>query len=159
MQAATLIIGIVIGFGLAFVLLFVNAQRLMFHENPSKYDFEETIEKFNASVVSNEWKLLGEHDLQQKMKANGYDVLEAKVFDVCKPAYASQILMKDPERIVTPLMPCRVAIFKRTDGVTYISRMNSGLMSKPMKGIVPSVMKSAASDVEVIIEPLLQSKE
>jgi uncharacterized protein (DUF302 family) len=100
-----------------------------------------------------QWKLLGEHDLQAKMKANGFDVLEVRVFDICKPAYASRILDKDAERIVSPLMPCRVAVYKKSDGKTYISRMNSGLMARPLKGIVPVVMGKAAADVEEILAP------
>lgn len=146
--------GLLSGLLLFFLLIWIRAQKLMLQEDASRFSFDESIERFKVSVENVQWKLLGEHDLQAKMKANGYDVMEARVFDICKPAYASRILERDSERIVSPLMPCRVAIYRKSNGKTYFSRMNSGLMARPLKGVVPSVMGKAAADVEKILAPL-----
>lgn len=152
-----LTLGIVIGIFFSIALVWYSAQRVVMKEDKSKFGFDETIEQFTSNVESKDWKLLHIHDLQAKMKANGYEVIEARVFDVCKPSYASQILEKDDERIFSSMMPCRVSIYLKSDGHTYISRMNSGWVAMPMKGIVPRVMKQAAGDVEQILKPLIRS--
>lgn len=149
-----LIIGILVGIGLTLIVLYYRAPSLMLTENESKFSFEETEVKLTESLEEINWKLLNIHDLQAKMKANGYDVLDAKVFDVCKPELASKILKNDEERIVSPLMPCRIAIYKRSNGKTYFSRLNSGLIAKPMMGVVPEVMKIAATEIELLLKPL-----
>ncbi len=151
-----ILIGVIITFSAFIIFFYTGATKLMLHENESLYGFEETEIKLKEQIDANDWKLLGFHDLQQKMIQNGYDVIESKVFDLCKPEYSGEILKKDDERIVSALMPCRVAVYKKSDGKTYISRMNSGLMAKPMKGIIPRIMKNAADDVEKILDPIIE---
>ena len=151
-----IVIGIIISFSAFIIFFYTSASKLMLHENESLYSFEETDIKLKEEVTANDWKLLHVHDLQQKMIQNGYDVIESKVYDLCKPAYSGERLKKDDERIVSTLMPCRVAVYKKSDGKTYVSRMNSGLMAKPMKGIIPGIMKKATDDVEKILNPIIK---
>jgi len=51
-------------------------------------------------------------------------------------------------------MPCCIAVYEKTDGKTYVSWMNTGLMGKMMKGVVPGVMKVASEESEQIVKPL-----
>jgi uncharacterized protein (DUF302 family) len=91
------------------------------------------------------------------MKKYGKDVRPVKVFELCHPDHAGKILAADSERIVSVLMPCRVAVYERADGKTYVSRMNSGMMAGMMGGLIADVMADAASDNEKILEPVLGS--
>jgi uncharacterized protein (DUF302 family) len=86
----------------------------------------------------------------------GYEVLEVRVYDICKPQYASEILKLDMERIASPLLPCRVAIYMKSDGKTYIGRMNSLKMAKFMSGIIPDVMSKAATEIEEVIDTIIK---
>jgi len=86
----------------------------------------------------------------------GIDVRSVKVFDLCKPEHSGRILKSDDERIVSSLMPCRVAIYEKNDGKVYFSRLNSGLMAMPMEGIIPEVMADAAFENEKILESILK---
>lgn len=52
-------------------------------------------------------------------------------------------------------MPCRVAIYEKSDGVTYIARMNSQLMARPFGGVINSVMRKAAVETEQIIAQVI----
>jgi uncharacterized protein (DUF302 family) len=52
------------------------------------------------------------------------------------------------------MMPCRVAIFEKSNGKTYVARMNAGLLSKLLGSNVKAVMGEAGQDSEKIIEPL-----
>lgn len=130
----------------------------MFLENESIYGFNETVEKLKVEIENKSWKLSATHDLQQTMKTHGKDVLPVMVFAMCHPKHSSKILEKDDERIVSSMMPCRVSVYEKSDGKTYISRMNPSLMATTFGGLIEQVMTDSATEVEEIISVLLVSK-
>lgn len=130
----------------------------MFLENESKYNFTETVEKLDEEIEKNGWKVTIIHDLQKTLKKYDTEVLPIKVFALCHPKHASKILIKDDERITSSLMPCRISVYEKSNGKTYISRMNSGIMSKSIGGIAEEVMSDASNEVEEILSPLVVIK-
>ena len=150
------ILGFVLGIIVTAVVVYKAAPGMMILEDESKFaTFEETVETFEQSVKDHDWKISTIHDLQKSMAKFGTDVMAVKVFELCHPEHAGRILAKSDERIVSSLMPCRVAIYEKADGKVYISRMNSGLMASTMGGIIPEVMDDAASQNEEILEAVL----
>jgi len=150
------ILGFVLGIIVTAVVVYKAAPGMMILEDESKFaTFEETVETFEQSVIDHDWKISTIHDLQKSMAKFGTDVMAVKVFELCHPDHAGRILAKSDERIVSSLMPCRVAIYEKADGKVYISRMNSGLMASTMGGIIPEVMDEAASQNEEILEAVL----
>jgi uncharacterized protein (DUF302 family) len=147
---AALFAGVVLTLG----IMFLSAQSIMLKEDHSKYDFEKSVEVFTSYVEENGWKIPTVHDLKETMNKFGKDVLQAKVFELCHPEHAYEILSRDKERVVMSMMPCRVAIYEKSDGKTYVSRMDTGLMGKMMKGVVPKVMKAASSESEELIKSI-----
>ena len=127
----------------------------MFLENESKYNFAETVEKLTAEIEKKTWKVLVVHDLQETLKKNGTEVLPIKVFALCHPKHSSKILLKDDERIVSSLMPCRVSVYEKSNGKSYISRMNTGVLAKSIGGIVEEVMIASSKEVEEILSSLI----
>jgi len=130
----------------------------MFLENESKYNFAETVEKLTAEIEKKTWKVSAVHDLQETLKKNGTEVLPIKVFALCHPKHSSKILLKDDERIVSSLMPCRVSVYEKSNGKSYISRMNTGVLAKSIGGIVEEVMIASSKDVEEILSSLIVTK-
>jgi uncharacterized protein (DUF302 family) len=88
------------------------------------------------------------------MAKHGFTVKPVKVFSICKPDIAIRILGSDTDRHIAAMMPCRVAIFEKSNGKTYVARMNAGLLSKLLGSNVKAVMGEAGQDSEKIIEPL-----
>jgi uncharacterized protein (DUF302 family) len=127
----------------------------MFFESQSKYDFDKTIEQLKAAVEKKTWKLTAIHDLQQTMKTYGKDVLPVKVFAVCHPKHSSKILERDDERIVSCMMPCRISVYEKSDGKTYISRLNPAPIAKLYGGLVEQVMTDSANEIEEIISDII----
>ncbi len=127
----------------------------MMLEDQSKYDFEETVERFKEEVDNAGWGILNYHDMQAVKEGHGFEVREVKVFDLCSAEYSAEILELDDERIVTPLMPCRVSIYKKSNGNTYIGRMNSPLMARFFGGTINDVMQVASAETEEIIDQLI----
>ena len=124
----------------------------MFFENRSKYGFEETMNQLTELVPENEWKIIQILDLQETMRKNGKDVLPVKVVEMCKPDYAYQLLSEDSQRIYSNMMPCRVSVYEKSDGNTYISRMNSAMFAEQIGGVMQGVMSNAFDDVEKMIK-------
>ncbi|MEA1972585.1 MAG: DUF302 domain-containing protein [Candidatus Cloacimonadota bacterium] len=151
------IIGILIGFILAGVIMYNVMPGMMLLEDESPFGFEETVETLTKSIEVHEWKIPHVHDLKKSMKKFGHDIQEVKVFEVCHPDHAVKILKLDDERIVSTLMPCRIAVYEKSDGKTYVSRMNSSLMAKPMGGIIAEVMSVAAAQNEEIMKPIIKN--
>ncbi|MEN8225441.1 MAG: DUF302 domain-containing protein [Bacteroidota bacterium] len=151
------IIGFVLGLLVTVIVVYKAAPAMMILEDESKYEsFDATVIKFEESVKEHNWKIPATHDLQKTMAKYGKDVKAVKVFELCHPDHAGRILEKSEERIVSSLMPCRVAIYEKNDGKVYISRMNSGLMASTMTGIIPEVMDEAAKENEEILAAVIK---
>jgi uncharacterized protein (DUF302 family) len=151
----TALISLVAGFAAATLILFYQGTSMMILENQSRFDFEKTVAGLEDLAKNHGWSVPAVHDLQKSMEKAGHDVNEVKVFALCNPDHAVNILQGDEERIVSSMMPCRVAVYVKTDGRTYISRMNSKLMSKGMNRNVRSTMKSAFAEMEEILSKLV----
>jgi uncharacterized protein (DUF302 family) len=128
----------------------------MFLESESPFDFEETLQRITKAVEVKGWKMPALHNLQQTLRNFGKEVLPVSVFEICHPKHSGRILEKDNERSVSSLMPCRISVFMRSDGKTYISRLNSGVMAAGFGGLIAEVMADATKDVEDIISFALE---
>ena len=128
----------------------------MFIENKSKYSLEETILKLTEAVDKSDWKLIHMHDLKQLMHKNGHEVLPAKVMEICAPSFAFKLLAKDEERIYSNMMPCRLSVYEKEDGITYVSRMNIEQFASQMGGVIQEVMTIAFRGAEGFIDQVIE---
>lgn len=127
----------------------------MFIENLSPMDFNTTVEKLLKEIEEKSWGISHIYDLQKTLAENGKKVLPVKVLSLCHPHHSGRILEKDFERIVSSIMPCRLSVYEKSDGKTYVSRMNSFIVASSFGGIVQEVMTESANHVEEIIEKAL----
>ena len=145
-----LISGVV--FTLVAIVLLLPKQMFIVHE--SKLSFNETVEAIEKSVVNNHWSMPHQYDLQATMKKHGFEVKPVKVFSLCKPEHAYQILGSNNHRLVAALMPCRVAVYEK-EGKTYVSMLNSGLFSRLLGKKVRDVMGVASEENQKILQPVI----
>ncbi|HRW85168.1 MAG TPA: DUF302 domain-containing protein [Bacteroidales bacterium] len=134
-----------------------NLMNSTFIENQSPADFNSTVDRLTKEIEKKSWKLSHIYDLQKTLDNFGKIVLPVKIFSICNPDHSGRILEKDTERIVSSMMPCRVSVYEKHDGKTYISRMNSFIVASGFGGIIEQVMTDSAKEVEDIIEKTLQS--
>jgi uncharacterized protein (DUF302 family) len=149
-----LVSGILAGILLTSFFGYRAAPGMMLKEAESKYEFEKSVELFEQTAKEMGWRIPAVHDMRQTMINSGYDVLNVKVFEICQPDHAYKILSLDKERIVTSMMPCRVSIYEKSDGKTYISWMNTSMMGNMMGGIIADVMGVASSETELMIKSI-----
>ncbi|MDD4236803.1 MAG: DUF302 domain-containing protein [Bacteroidales bacterium] len=128
----------------------------MFIENLSPTDFNSTIDRLSKEIANKSWTVSNISDLQGTLYKHGKEVLPIKVFSLCHPNHSSKILERDSERIISSLMPCRISIYEKYDGKTYVSRMNSLIIASSFGGIIKEVMTDSANEVEEIIEKTLR---
>ena len=132
----------------------------MILEYQSKYSFEETIEILAETITNEGWKISIIHDLQQIMKNNSFHVLPVKVIELCNPKYSSQILLNSNVRMYSALMPCRISVYEKDDGKTYLSTIDSASLANEIGGIVKEVMTNAFKDTRHFISiTLLEDRE
>lgn len=143
--------GLLAGILLTSLLAYKSAPGMLLKEAESKYTFEESVEKFRQTAYDMGWKIPTVHDMEETMRVNGYQVNNMKVFELCHPDHAYEILKLDRERIVSSMMPCRVSIYEKSDGKTYVSWMNTSMMGNMMGGVIADVMGIASADSEKMI--------
>lgn len=121
-------------------------------ESQSRFGFTETIEKLSKNILEKGWKITIIHDLQETMKKNNKEVLPVKVIELCNPGYAFQILSKDELRNVSPMLPCRISVYEKSDGITYISRMNAPAFAGMIGGDAAKAIVQAFNETEEFVK-------
>jgi uncharacterized protein (DUF302 family) len=121
---------------------------LMFTERPSPFGMEETIARIqhNIQATGNGWSLSGLRNPARAVAADGGNVLPVMMIETCSTKYSKPILKDDSTRFLSILMPCKISVYKKEDGKTYIGTMNAGLMGKFFGPMVGEVMGHVAED-------------
>jgi uncharacterized protein (DUF302 family) len=166
----SVLIGIIVGALLFGIILWNTGEGIMMMESESLYDFDETVNRLTQATKKQGWELAGGKNpeqpgiinLQKSLKTHLPDkeeLLKVKVLSICKPEHAYEILAKDKERIAAAVMPCRIAIYEKSNGKTYVCRMNNKLMAGMMNGVIPKVMSQATKESEEILDTVLKKKK
>ena len=121
-------------------------------EHPGKYNFDKTIDLLVAEAERREWKVPFIHDLQQSLAKSGKTVKPVKVIEICKPAYSGQMLELSDERIMSVMMPCRISVYLKDDGKTYIALLDGAKMAAGQPENIASVMKAASDETFEIVK-------
>jgi len=149
-------VSVLVGMLVMGLVIWNMAPRLMMVESQSKYDFAQTVEAFKAEVDRAGWKVVGQHDMRATLANFGHDVAEVTIIEICSAKYSAAILKLDAERIVSPLIPCRIAIYEKSNGNTYIGRMNSPLFGRMFGGVINQVMIEATAITEEMIAKIIK---
>jgi uncharacterized protein (DUF302 family) len=121
-------------------------------ENTSKFDFEKTVELIVAEAERRDWKIPAVHDLQQSLAKSGKTVRPVKVIEICKPQYSGQMLELNDERIISVMMPCRISVYEKEDGLSYIGLINAGELSASLPDNIARIMKEASDETFEIVK-------
>ena len=120
-------------------------------ENKSRFGFDETIEKLIAEAKRREWNIPAIHDLKQSLAKSGKTVKPVQVIEICKPAFSGQMLELNDERIMSVMMPCRISVYLKDDGGTYVALVNGEAMASGQPGTIARVMKAASDETFEIV--------
>ncbi|MBZ0095199.1 MAG: DUF302 domain-containing protein [Sulfuricella sp.] len=136
--------------GLAFIgfMAYNYMNSIMFWEIPSPFGVEETAARIQQNIqnAGNGWALAGLRNPAKAVEADGGNALPVLMVEACSTKYSGPILRDDTVRFLSILMPCKISIYKKNDGKTYIAGMNAGLMGKMFGPMVGEVMGHVAKD-------------
>jgi len=127
----------------------------MIIEKVSPWNFEKTVELLTSEAEKRDWKIPAIHDLQQSLAKAGKAVNSVKVLEVCKPEFSGKMLEKNDERIVSVMMPCRISIYLKEDGKTYVAMINGAALALGMPETVREVMTAASDEVNEIVDSVV----
>jgi len=128
-----------------------------FFEKKSKFSFNKTITELTNIVQEGGWKVVYVHDLQETMARNNKEVLPVKVLELCSPSHAYSILGKDEWRTFSSMMPCRISIYEKSDGKTYVSQMNIELLGSAIEKEMQEIMNLSYREVQNFVSQILES--
>jgi uncharacterized protein (DUF302 family) len=139
-KAITLIAGIIIGGLLAGVAMVSVMPKMMLHEKESPLGYQETIAHLENVITNSGWIISRKIDMQKSIAQYGKTVPPLTIIKICQADYADKILNTDEAMYVSVMMPCSISVYQKSDGNTYVSTMNTGLMGKLFGGVVAKVM-------------------
>ena len=134
----------------------MNANQMII-EQVSPYDVATTVEKLIEASAKNEWQNPAVHNLQQSLAKSGKEVRPVQVIEICKPEYSGLMLEKSDERIVSIMMPCRISVYEKEDGKTYVALLNTSAMSAGMPATIAEAMQGAADETFDIVKSVIGS--
>ena len=153
-QAAVALGSFALGVAATAIFMFLSAPGVMINETVSPLGHRETVDRIVETAESMGWKIPETHEIHNSVANGGYDVLPVTVIEMCKVDLAGEILMNSDNRIVSSMMPCRVAVYENSDGEVIVSRMNTGLMRSVFGGEVRDIMSTATEETETILASL-----
>jgi uncharacterized protein (DUF302 family) len=133
----------------------MNANEL-FIEQQSPFDISTTVEKLIRAATAKEWQNPATHNLQQSLAKAGKIVNPVQVVELCKPKYSGVVLEKNHERIASIMMPCRISVYEKEDGKTYIALFNISTMTANMPATIIDPMNAAADELTEIVQSVIQ---
>jgi len=145
-----MIIGLFVGAIALALILGRSAPGMMLVENQSRLGYGETVQAIQDAAVAAGWKVPAVHELSETVNGAGFDVRPVTIIELCKPDLAGRILSERVGYTITPLMPCRVAVYENGAGEVVLARMNTGLMSKLFGRFVETTMKQATAETEAM---------
>ena len=155
-----LIIGFILGIAITLVLLLKIFPSQMIITRESRFGMDETVDLIDSSSTENGWAVAKVWDLGDRMIKAGYeDAPMVKVVEICHAENTYNVLKNEDDMFISVLMPCRMAVYEYSDGRTFVSRMNIGLMSKLFSPNVKSVMSGVAEDDEKILNGIIKTAE
>lgn len=150
----TILISFILGAIVAAAIGFYSLPGFMIKEVASPYGFEETMTKVKANAkaqgwkVPKSWKINFQKNLKKTVKI---DIGPNQVMGMCEPQAAADILKHDKLKQLAVMMPCKIAIYEKSDGKTYISIMNMNLLGAAFGDVVKGITTKLAPQMEKMV--------
>lgn len=126
-----LLVGLLLGAGGTAVAAVKLMPKMMLMDQVSKLSFDDTVAAIEKAALIRGWKVPKVYDIQKTLQDAGHnDMTRVKIVSICQPHHAYNVLKNDPDKFVTAIMPCRVAVYEDAQKVVHVAEMDMGLMSK-----------------------------
>lgn len=135
--------------------MYITAPGMIIIESKSKFGFDETVSKIKIASAEDGWKNPIIHRIDKSVSEIDSTILPVAVIELCKPNHAVKVLINDEDKIVSSMLPCRVAIYEKKNDDVIVSRMNTALIAWLFGGVVSSTMDQATTETEEIFKTII----
>jgi uncharacterized protein (DUF302 family) len=140
----------------AIVRWMLRTKMIVAHQ--SQKNFDQTCAAIERVVPQNPgWGFpLPSWDMLETLRAKDQiptSVERLQMFFVCNPGLAKQVLSADPA--MSGMMPCSWAVYERTDGTVWVSKMNIPLMARLFSGAIGGTMQQVGAADEAFLQEVL----
>ena len=126
-------------------------------EQVSLFDVPTTVEKLVAFAGQTGWQNPATHNLQQSLAKSGKEVKPVQVVEICKPEYSGRMLEKSDERIMSVLMPCRISVYEKADGKTYVAMVDMAAMGIDLPPAAEEAIRMATDEAFLILKSVTEA--
>lgn len=151
-----ILLGVTAGIAITLSAGMAIMPKMMIHENESPLGYEETIQHLENVITNSGWIISRKMDMQKSIAKHGKTIPPVTLIKICQADYADQILNTDAAMYVSVMMPCSISIYQKSDGKTYVSTMNTGLMGRIFGGVVADVMGGPVAKDEATFMEFLE---
>lgn len=137
-----------VGIALTLLAIWSSVSGLVFSEFESPFTVEETVARIEQNIqqAGNGWSISGLRNPAKPIEAEGGNVLPVLLIEACSTVYSAPILKDDKVRILSLLMPCKISVYKKSNGKVYIGILNAGLIGSMFGSMVGDTMKHVVED-------------
>lgn len=150
------LIGLLLGIVLTAIIGWLIMPSLMYTETLSPYSVEETTQRIKQKALESDWVVPSITKLDKSVAKHSNDKLKltpVSVVNLCQAEHAYGILKSDENKFISVMMPCTIGVYEKSDGKTYISTMNAGLLGSMFGGDIATVMAGAvATDQQAFVD-------
>jgi uncharacterized protein (DUF302 family)/RNA polymerase-binding transcription factor DksA len=123
----------------------------MYYIVPTAKNVADAARDLEAAVQKHRFGVLHVYDLKETLTRKGHPIKpECRIFEVCNPQHASQVLQRDMR--VNMALPCRISVFE-DQGVTKIGTI---LPKEMLRMLSPdAALAEVAATVETAIKAII----
>ena len=85
--------------------------------------------------------------------------MPVNVIELCNPKYSYEVLKDDNSKLISTMMPCRISVYEKANGKTYISRINPEFLYNSFDSSKSNEMSKAIEEIESILNKLIVKNE
>ena len=115
-------------------LMFIGGALYLRHnliqEIPMEKDFVEVVDAIGPVAQKYGWQVSYNQCGMPRLINNQ----PVEVYRMCKTPYAQDLLTEENDRKISCILPCSIAIYRKSDGSTYISKLNMPLVTQLLGG-------------------------
>lgn len=152
-NVTTLLIAFILGLISAVFLAKAFLPMLLVNEFKSPLPFERTLSMIEDNAIKAGWDVPKEWQAnrrQQYKMVAGIDIGANSLLTACDPKMGAALLKEDRYKVLSVLLPCPIAVYRKSDGRTYVATLNVEFLSFAFGGKAAEILKGVAPQLESI---------
>ena len=128
----------------------------IFIEQKSPYNVDSTVEKLIEYAKEKKWKSFTVDNFHQNSEKTNNISKPVKILEICKQEYSGYIHKKNIEKpSLLMMMPCRISVYEKEDGRTYVSLLNMSAMVTGLPQYENDIISKASLETIEIVKSVV----